>query len=444
MESFGSRLILPMTKPIPTLVVSAAALCASAALDAQTLPPSAFLLDAVCFRGSEYRTAKTDVYVSVPYETLQFTEHNGTNVAEYTVTITVRDTAGRKLSDTTYRRTVTEDDYAVTRGKTGKSDNSVRRFTLRPASYRIEVVIRDVFGKRDHTSTRRLVVPLFEDRAEADISSILFVSDVEDRGSRFSIVPYVGDVIWSNELLLFAFVETYVRSAPKRCALGWVIKAQDGRELARGIGEPFENSKGAKQAFVPLSVPNRLTPGNYTLYVRLHPVGSDETPDTSTVMAERTRAYIVPRSTAGAVLSDLSKAIRQLIYIADQSDIEMIQSAPNDAERLTRFEDYWKRVDPTPSTVRNEALEDYYNRVDQANKRFKSYTEGWLTDMGRVYIIFGEPTNIDRFTAQNGVSTVVRWTYANSMVFTFDDANGFGDYRLRSPIPAGSKYVYRR
>lgn len=434
-----------MIKPSIVIISSAAALIGGAAdILAQAPTTPVFVVDILAFRGKiDAVTTRMDLYVSVPYELLQFSEFNGTMVGDYSVTTTFRDTTGRKLFDSTYKRSIVEDDYAVTRGKTGKADNVMKRYELRPGTYRVEIIVRDAFGRRDHSVTRKVVVPALA-LESADMSSIMLASDIEQKTDRFTIVPYVGDVIWSNELTLFAFVEIYLRSVPRRCAITWRINAIDGRTLAEGIGEPFNAEKRTAQAFVPLVVPQRLTPGSYTLRLRLHEASTADVVDTSTVLAERTRPYIVPRSMTGSVLSDVSRAIKQLIYVADQSDIDMIQGGPTEAERLIRFEEYWKKQDPTPTSVRNEALEEYYSRIEQANRRFKSYTEGWLTDMGRTFIVYGEPANIEKFTAQNGVSLVVRWTYPNSTVFTFEDSTGFGDFRLRSSFPANAKYVYRR
>lgn len=445
MEGVGAHLTIIMNKPLIIAIGTAASL-AGGMLDvlAQPAIPAPFMVDVLSFRSATNPAmTRVDVYVSVPYESLQFSEYNGTMVGEYSVTTTVRDTAGRKLFDSTYKRSVVEDDYAVARGKTGKADNAVRRYELRPGTYRIEIIARDVFGRRDHTVTRKIVVPSLG-TGSTNISSVMLASDIEQRGERFSIVPYVGDVVWSNEVSLFAFVEIYLKDVPTRCLLAWNIEATDGRMLAAGTGEPFLAERNVVQSFVPLTTPPRMIPGTYSLRLRLHPVDGSDVADTSIVLAERTRPYVVPRSMTGAVLSDVTKAIKQLIYVADQSDIDVIQGGATEIERLTRFEDYWKKLDPTPSTVRNEALEEYYSRIEQANRRFKSYTEGWLTDMGRVYIIYGEPLNTERFTAQNGVSIVTRWLYPNNLSFTFEDNTGFGDYRLRTPLPANAKYSYRR
>ena len=38
-----------------------------------------------------------------------------------------------------------------------------------------------------------------------------------------------------------------------------------------------------------------------------------------------------------------------------------------------------------------EVIKAYYNRVQNANEFFTSYDEGWKTDRGIIYIIYGPP-----------------------------------------------------
>ena len=99
------------------------------------------------------------------------------------------------------------------------------------------------------------------------------------------------------------------------------------------------------------------------------------------------------------IIVDIDEAIRQLRYVATESEIKYISSAPSAPQKQSRFEDFWKKIDPTPQTLRNEALEEYYTRIDYSNKNFKSYSEGWLTDKGHVYIVFGAPNAIDKGTS---------------------------------------------
>ena len=425
-------------------VGSVGALLPAGHILAQTQTPAAFTVDVISSRAPELLGRPCcDVYVAVPFSMLKFIELDTGHVAEYTLSTVIRDSAGRKVVDSTYRRTIVEDDIAVTRGSTGAADNSVRRYRLLPGTYRHEYVVRDIFAKRDFTVSQKIVVPSFSD-TEPSLSSVMLVREIEQRGDRYAITPFIGDVLWSKDTQLFAFVDCYVPIGASRVGLHWSVTAMDERVLASGIGEPVELRKFSAQAFVPLTLPQRMMPGTFQLRVRLHPWEASGSIDTTRVLAERTRQLIIPRSSSGAVLSDLSKAIRQLIYVADQIDIDMINSGTTEADKLAQFDEYWKRLDPTPSTVRNEAFDEFYDRIEQANRRFKSYTEGWLTDMGRIFVIYGEPSQVDRFSTQSGMSVAVRWTYPNNLMFTFEDASGFGDFRLRTPMPAGAKYRYRR
>lgn len=58
-------------------------------------------------------------------------------------------------------------------------------------------------------------------------------------------------------------------------------------------------------------------------------------------------------------------------------------------------------------------IRSYYNRVQEANRLFTSYTEGWKTDRGMIHIIFGKPNAVYRDDETE------QWTYNNM--------NGFPD-----------------
>lgn len=66
-----------------------------------------------------------------------------------------------------------------------------------------------------------------------------------------------------------------------------------------------------------------------------------------------------------------------------------------------------------------ELIRVYYSRVHFANKYFTSYTEGWRTDRGMIYTIFGSPQTIYKS------DDVERWIYGetrnlSSMDFYFE------------------------
>lgn len=438
---------------LPTLALATALFTALPGSAQQPQPPAttvqpgprsaALAMDAVVTRQSEIDPRnRIDVYVAMPFESLTFQEVDQRYAGSYKITIAIRDSVSRKVIDSVYTRNVVENDYATSRGATGKADNSVRTFTLPPGTYRMDVLVSDLFSRREFAQTRTLTVPNYVDDIPA-ISTPLLVREIEQRNNRFRITPIVGDVVWDPKLPLYAFFEGYVETSPDTVAFAWTVASADQRTLGTGMGDVViaEPSRTIR-TFVPLLLKGRISSGSYTLSLVMHPVVRG-TIDTTARLATVTRPLVIPRSAVNDALSDLTVAIRQLRYVATQAQLDHIQSGPTDIDRQVRFDEFWKSVDPSPSTVRNEAFDLYYQRVQDANQRFKSYSEGWLTDMGMVYIIYGQPTSTDRYTMQNGAATRTVWTYGNGLTFTFDDNTGFGDFRLRTPLPPGAKFVYR-
>jgi GWxTD domain-containing protein len=94
--------------------------------------------------------------------------------------------------------------------------------------------------------------------------------------------------------------------------------------------------------------------------------------------------------------------------------------------------DFWKRRDPDPNTDENEFRTEYFNRMSRADELFISEGRaGWLTDRGRVFVLFGMPTS--RLEDPAGTSSYGRcmevWYYGNFPV-VFSDASCTGSYDL--------------
>jgi GWxTD domain-containing protein len=139
---------------------------------------------------------------------------------------------------------------------------------------------------------------------------------------------------------------------------------------------------------------------------------------------------------------DLDQAIDQMRYIARKDGVKKIMSAPPE-KRREAFLKFWKENDPTPGTEANELMDEYYSRVNYANANFRNFREGWKTDMGMVYIVFGAPNEIDRnpfnryATLYEGrtVKASEVWIYYDiNRQFIFFDENGYGDFRMVYPL----------
>jgi GWxTD domain-containing protein len=128
---------------------------------------------------------------------------------------------------------------------------------------------------------------------------------------------------------------------------------------------------------------------------------------------------------------DLDQAVAILTYVAKSSEIDQfVKADENDRKRL--WEEFWKERDPTPGTPRNEYQEEYLRRFRYANDKFGvPLTEGWRTDRGRIYILFGEPDQIDSYPFEEDRRPTEVWHYyGQARRFVFVDETGFGDYVL--------------
>jgi len=126
----------------------------------------------------------------------------------------------------------------------------------------------------------------------------------------------------------------------------------------------------------------------------------------------------------------------QVDYIMTKAERKIYLELP-DSEREQFKEDFWKRRDPTPDTEENEFKKEYYNRLDAANELFRDERkEGYLTDRGRIFILFGPPQYREIHLTENRdpQSPLYRkcgevWYYGRFPVI-FIDSNCTGNYRL--------------
>ena len=136
-------------------------------------------------------------------------------------------------------------------------------------------------------------------------------------------------------------------------------------------------------------------------------------------------------------VSNIENSFQQMKYILTNDERKKAKGKKG-KELESLFLSFWKERDPTPNTSINELMEEYYIRVNYVNEYFNmSWREGWETDFGMIYILFGPPDRIERSNSTNATSSSVYqvWYYSRlNRQFVFKDQNGFGDYKLDRPF----------
>lgn len=136
-------------------------------------------------------------------------------------------------------------------------------------------------------------------------------------------------------------------------------------------------------------------------------------------------------------LMDWDIATDALRYIAPVEEMDKILSVSSD-QGLLEFRRFWRQRDPDTTTAYNEIMVEFYRRVDEAQRRFSTVKEqdGYKTDRGRIYILNGPPTKIERSVLPGQPSREI-WTYENPAIrkqFVFTERNKSGNYILTQTI----------
>ncbi|MCK4765722.1 MAG: GWxTD domain-containing protein [Candidatus Aminicenantes bacterium] len=126
----------------------------------------------------------------------------------------------------------------------------------------------------------------------------------------------------------------------------------------------------------------------------------------------------------------------------------------NDRDRDVFISLFWNLRDPTPDTEKNEFQQEQIKRFQHANKYFKYGVAraGWKTDMGKIYIILGQPDSTERYEVETEVVPTQIWSYYGkkrpglpaSFWIVFFKKDGMGEYKLYDPASDGPYMLLRK
>jgi GWxTD domain-containing protein len=388
---------------------------------------SLFDVDAISFASDSANVSRLDMYVAVPYEQLSFVKKDESFAASYEMTITITDSSNALVSERLWTREILVPSFEQSVAS-GASSIEQRILFLPPGRYRIAVICRDLESRVTRRVHKQLLIPDYRSPG-LHLSDIMLIGKfVEKEDGKKSITPSISANVGNIPAPLHIFFEAYNPS-----------KSDSLRFIATIFNPKNEKlhqtdtciSLGPARSKIFLRIDHSaLAIGDYKMYVQAYPLESS-----SSALATTSRSFVVRWAGLPKSVKDIDLAIEQLNYVAKDKEIEYIKAATTPEEKQKRFLEYWKKKDPNPNTVRNEKMEEHYARVEYANKHFKHYSEGWRTDMGMVYIIFGAPSNVDRHPFDSDSKPYETWSYYElNYSFTFVDQTGFGDYRLTTPI----------
>lgn len=91
-------------------------------------------------------------------------------------------------------------------------------------------------------------------------------------------------------------------------------------------------------------------------------------------------------------IEKIEQLIFPLRYITSKAEYQAILESENQKGAIDKF---WLSRAGNEAKAR-KMIKEFYSRVEKSNRLFSSHNEGWKTDRGMIYLVYGPPTNTYR------------------------------------------------
>lgn len=331
----------------------------------------------------------------------------------------------------------------------------VLRFRLKFGEYKFAFAVKDL-EMTDRVDTAKFAIKIANpDKSKFGISDIEVATKIEksDNDSStffkntFEVVPNVSTVFGENLPVVFYYVELYNLNKdtdPELLILERVLTNDKNEEVSRKRRYiPRKNPSIVEANTVNIS---KLPTGSYNLTLALYDSLANEIAMATkkiyvfnanivdTVATKYSDNEFLSSEFAMMSEEEIDEAYAQAKYIASKVEEKQWDNLKDLDGRRNFLFNFWRNRDADPATTVNEFKREYYKRIEYAYQAYSSFQrKGWQTDRGRVHIVYGRPSEINRFPSQLDTKPYEVWNYDDiegGVEFVFGDISGFGDYKL--------------
>ena len=412
-----------------------------------------YFIEVIVMPGESGNKSRVSVLIRLTYDLLTFrktTVAGNTDdlyIALPSVYVEAEATDGVVADYDSWSDTVSTTEYRQTNSKQTLASGSIE-LALRPGRYTITYTVDDGSpGNRFTKETLPFTVPDFGDDLPA-IGTPIMLRDIAENEIHPAAMD--GNAPFGQSIKTFIPLASVEAPEHLRCEFYTVVRDEKTGSLQEmrsvGTGIVKMPSRMAVGEFKPVrselvaslqreEVPEKvwgalcefdaseLEPGEYALEITAREGGREKV-DTQFFQL---KWIDMPYS-----LSSTTYAIKALRPIATDDEIDRLLGVGKEKQNDALWQ-YWKNLDPTPETVYNERMAEYYRRVDYAFFNFATLQQqdGVFTDRGKIYILFGPPTETRReFDPDANPKEIWRYDNVVKREFVFRDRNESGTYRL--------------
>jgi GWxTD domain-containing protein len=381
-----------------------------------------FSVDVANYQSSAENKTQVSFFVKVPYAEIQFRKKDDRFFANYNIMLTFYDKdKDNILSERTWKEQVYEKEF----GRTVSRSNynlSFRSYDMTPGEYVFKCTVEDIDSRK--TFFKEFAFKVVQISDILALSDVMLISEIRSDSSGESIIPNVSKIV-TNKIDSLEFYYDIYSNKSRDVFIEYFLHDIKADQITKVL-DPQKLKPGKNTIFHTLHN-MKFKLGEYSLKLVLE---DDNWNKIDSVKKNFfSKIEVMPNS-----ITDLDKAVEQLLYIASPSEKSFISDAENYNEKLERFLAFWETKKPNAKIEDNPILYEYYQRIEYANNNFKGLSEGWRSDMGMIFVTFGPPSNVERHPFDADAKPYEIWEYYElSRYFIFVDRTGFGDYRLYNP-----------
>jgi GWxTD domain-containing protein len=363
--------------------------------------------------------ASITVTITVPYGELSWTRIDGGYAAGAAYVVELAPRRGDRLYGGAWEKRIRLETYAATRNTRNELVVS-RSFSAPPGRYRVRIRVRDVSSEEESRVEDQLEL---EDLARSSIGLADLQLGILD--SLGSFVPVPTRTFGFDSDRMGARLTMFDRRPggwPRPAPVHWRIL--DSEAQVRAQGDTILQQAQTTQGFTVRSDAGELFIGDYAFEVERSD-GKAKLRSSRTFEVEESGP---PRG------HEFDLLLEALSYVASSEEIDAMRKLTPD-QQAAAWERFWRRRDPTPETPRNEFQVEFFRRLHYAAQHFQGFGYGWRSDMGRIYIRYGPPDQVEQQAASATSPQAEIWYYNQpNRRFVFVDREGFGRYVLVAPM----------
>ena len=368
---------------------------------------------------------KVTTFLEIPFNSLQFIKRNNGFYASYDASIVLQNKDGKQIFRNMWSDSIFTDDYIHTQSRF-RSKKHYTNIKIDKGKY---VILADLYDKDTRKKgSKKKKIDYTKQKKSPSLMEPLIISNLKGEwGFGSDKFPITGKKITNIDDGLTILLSGFVDESPY--SVQTIIKKNNDEQELSIINDNTSSGFFNHQVSIDKEHLNSLS-----LNIQIKLIQSRKEKKVEKIIT-------IYKPGLSAFVDNIESSFKQMKYILTND--ERINARGKKGKELEDiFLEYWKVRDPTPKTSLNELMEEYYLRVNYVNDYFNmSWKEGWETDFGMIYILFGPPDEIQRSNINSANNSAYQVWYYNRInkQFIFKDQNGFGDYRLDSPF-LGSNY----